>query len=238
MSSRPWYAWFPADYRAKTSHLTFEQDSAYRRMIDAYYERRTPLPADPAALYRLCGAQSTGERQAIESVAKEFFTNGDGLLRHARCDEQIAKEGKLIEEWREAGKRGAQKRWGNDRVGHRVAHQNPNGVAIASYTHTYPQPQTQPQTHSAAVDLDSHSPKRKTTARAAPFVLPEWIPENQWNAWVEARTKRKNPPTNWAKKLAVNRLADLRDQGHSPALVLAESAFNGWAGLFEPKGKK
>lgn len=142
MSSRPWYAWFPADYRAKTSHLTFEQDSAYRRMIDAYYERRAPLPAEPAALYRLCGAQSDGERAAINVVSKEFFTNGDGLLRHARCDEQITKEGKLIDEWRKAGKRGADKRWGKDRVGHRVAHQNPNGVAIASYPHTQPQPTT------------------------------------------------------------------------------------------------
>mgnify|MGYP001588161963 CR=1 FL=1 len=134
MSSRPWYAWFPSDYRSKTAHLTFEQDSAYRRMLDSYYERRAPLPADLSALFRLCGAQSEGERDAIIFVSKEFFVNGDGLLKHARCDEQIAKEGRLIEEWREAGKRGASKRWGNDRVGHRVGHQNPNGVAIASYT--------------------------------------------------------------------------------------------------------
>jgi hypothetical protein len=72
----------------------------------------------------------------------------------------------------------------------------------------------------------------------APFVLPEWVPQNQWNAWIEARTKRRNAPTEWAKKLAVRRLEDLKERGHSPALVLAESAFNGWAGLFEPKGNK
>lgn len=228
MSSRPWYAWFPADYRAKTSHLTFEQDSAYRRMIDAYYERRAPLPAEPSALYRLCGAQSDSERDSIDLVAREFFSNGDGLLRHERCDEQIRKEGRLIEEWREAGKRGAEKRWGNDRVGHRVGHQNPNGVAIASYTHTQPQPYTQPEPE----------PKKKKQRQIAPFTLPDWIPEPQWNAWLEARAKSKKPATEWAKKLAVRRLEDLRDQGHSPALVLAESAFNNWAGLFEPKGKK
>ena len=235
MSSRPWYAWFPADYRAKTSHLTFEQDSAYRRMIDAYYERRAPLPADRAALYRLCGAQSDGERAAIDAVSNEFFTNGDGLLRHVRCDEQIAKEGKLIEEWREAGKRGAQKRWGSDRVAHRVAHQNPNGVAIASYPYTQPQPHTQP--HSAADHLDSPTQKKKTT-RSAPFILPDWIPSEHWDAWIEARAKCRKPATDYAKRLAVKRLANFLERGHPPAQILMESAMNGWANLYEPKEGK
>ena len=81
--------------------------------------------------------------------------------------------------------------------------------------------------------------KEKTTPAAkAAFVLPNWIPEPQWNAWLEARTKSKKPATEWAKKLAVRRLEELRDQGHAPALILAESAFNNWAGLFEPKVKK
>jgi len=90
-------------------------------------------------------------------------------------------------------------------------------------------------------DADANTKKKnKATPRAAraAFELPEWVPQNQWDAWVEARTKRRNPPTDWAKRLAVNRLADLRDRGHSPALVLAESALNGWAGVFEPKGNK
>lgn len=81
-------------------------------------------------------------------------------------------------------------------------------------------------------------PKPKRAARDAPFVLPDWIPRDQWDAWVDARTKRRNPPTNWAKRLAVSRLEELRAKGYAPAVVLAESAFNGWAGLFEPRGNK
>jgi uncharacterized protein YdaU (DUF1376 family) len=106
VSSRPWYAWFPADYRAKTSHLTFEQDGAYRRLLDAYYERRGPLPANRAALYRLTSAQDDRERKAIDAVAEEFFENGDGMLRHTRCDEQIAKEQSLHRAAVEAGRKG------------------------------------------------------------------------------------------------------------------------------------
>ena len=106
MSSKPWFAWFPTDYRAKTAHLTFEQDGAYRRLLDAYYERRAPLPADRAALHRLASAQDDRERAAVDAVAAEFFTNSDGKLNHARCDEQIAKEAALHKAWSEAGRKG------------------------------------------------------------------------------------------------------------------------------------
>jgi len=80
--------------------------------------------------------------------------------------------------------------------------------------------------------------KNKTTARAAPFVLPDWVPKPQWEAWLEARSKARKPATEWAKKLAIRRLEEHRDNGHSPALVLAESAFNNWSGLYEPRSKK
>lgn len=94
----------------------------------------------------------------------------------------------------------------------------------------------------ADVDVDVDVIKTKTKgnggmpAGEAAFVLPDWIPKDQWNAWIDARRKRRNPPTLWAMKLAVTKLEHLRKQGHSPALVLANSAFNGWAGLFPPKG--
>ena len=106
MSIRPWFAWFPADYRAKTAHLDYMQDSAYRRMIDAYYERRGPLPADPQALYRICSARTQDECEAIDYVSKQFFQNGDGVLRHGRCDEQIEKENELHKAWVRAGRKG------------------------------------------------------------------------------------------------------------------------------------
>ena len=120
MSSKPWYAWFPSDYRAKTAHLNFVQDSAYRRLLDAYYDRRLPLPIESAALYRLASAQSKAERNAVDFVVKEFFTNGDGQLRHSRCDEQLAKEQALHEAWVEAGRRG-----GLSQAQARLNHPNP-----------------------------------------------------------------------------------------------------------------
>lgn len=80
------------------------------------------------------------------------------------------------------------------------------------------------------------SSKHKDNYKAqAPFLLPEWIPQTQWQAWIESRTKARKTPTAFAKRLAVSKLDQLREQGHHPAAVLAQSAFNGWSGLFPIK---
>lgn len=76
--------------------------------------------------------------------------------------------------------------------------------------------------------------KRKSLAQA-PFVLPDDIPELQWQAWIDSRTKARKTPTEFAKRLAVSKLRELAEQGHHPAAVLAQSAFNGWSGLFPLK---
>lgn len=77
------------------------------------------------------------------------------------------------------------------------------------------------------------TPNTKKNGHA--FELPDWIPTEHWNAWIEARTKARKPITDYAKRLAVRKLDNFRDRGHPPAQVLMRSAMNGWADLFEPK---
>lgn len=91
MSAKPWYPRYPRDYRAKTMHLNLTERGAYDALLDHYYEIQYPLPADADALYRIAGAFNAAERAAVDRVAREFFTNGDGKLTHTRCDEEIAK---------------------------------------------------------------------------------------------------------------------------------------------------
>lgn len=69
------------------------------------------------------------------------------------------------------------------------------------------------------------------------FELPDWVPSDQWQAYCEMRVKIKRPMTDWAKGLAVAKLARLKEQGHHPAAVLAQSAFAGWQGLFAIRGE-
>lgn len=68
--------------------------------------------------------------------------------------------------------------------------------------------------------------------------LPDWLPEEQWLAFLEHRHALKSAMTPHAQKLAITELRKLRDQGHHPAQVLEQSIINGWKGLFEIKGNR
>lgn len=211
MSSKPWYPRYPRDFRAKTLHLSMLERGAYDALIDHYYEIGAPLPADSQSLYRIAGAYAKAEQDAVDRVSKEFFTNGNGLLKHARCEEELARMRHKSEQASEL----ANRRWGNAKAVPRQSQGN------ASHSHSHSQ------------KLEIHS-KTKNKAQA-PFVLPDWIPEKQWSAWIDARLKQRKGPTEYAKQLAIAKLAELQEQGHNPAQVLAQSAFNGWAGLFPVK---
>ena len=76
------------DYDGHTAHLSWDEDMAYTRLLRAYYRREAPISVEEA--YRLARATSKGQRAAVDSVLKEFFTNGAGHWRNKRADEEIA----------------------------------------------------------------------------------------------------------------------------------------------------
>lgn len=79
------------DYAGKTRHLTWDEDMAYRRMLDAYYSHETPLPLDRRGVYRLVGASEERQRAAVDAVLGEFFEERHDGWHNNRADEEIAK---------------------------------------------------------------------------------------------------------------------------------------------------
>lgn len=84
-----YYSHHIGDYRARTAHLTMLEDGAYRRLLDIYYMREQPLPADMAAVQRLAAARTKEERAAVESVLNEFFVLQDDGWHQGRADEEL-----------------------------------------------------------------------------------------------------------------------------------------------------
>jgi uncharacterized protein YdaU (DUF1376 family) len=78
------------DYLRDTAHLSMIEDGAYRRLLDAYYIREAPLPLVLRDVYRLVRASSKQDREAVETVLREFFTESPDGWRHSRCDREIA----------------------------------------------------------------------------------------------------------------------------------------------------
>lgn len=72
-------------------------------------------------------------------------------------------------------------------------------------------------------------------AKAISFSLPDWIPQESWEAWVEMRKSIKKPLTDKAKAMAVTRLAKLQADGNDPAEVLDQSTLNNWQDLYAIK---
>jgi len=82
-----------------TAHLSMLEDCAYRRLMDVYYAREKPLPADEKAVCRLVRAYSKKERQAVFTVLREFFELcEDDCWHQRRCDAVLSRANEDAEE--------------------------------------------------------------------------------------------------------------------------------------------
>ena len=223
MSSKPWFAWYPADYKAKTSHLSYVEDNAYRRLIDAYYEHGGPLTSDRPSLFRICGAMLPEEQAAIEAVVNQFFFLNDNELHNKRCDDEIAKQAIIHARLSEAGKLG----------GMLGGKGRPKPTPKQSHIHNHISQYTSTSTETP--------PKRERGTRGKPksnseiVALPDWLPLDHWRTFLEMRQKTRKPASARAQRMLISKLSDLKDQGYSPAQLLAESELKCWSSIYEPK---
>ena len=99
------------DYAAATAHLSWDEDCAYRRLMDQYYKREAPIPPELRDACRLARATTPAQRRAVETVLREFFTLADDGWHQKRCDAELAQANaqaetnRRIAEEREARKR-------------------------------------------------------------------------------------------------------------------------------------
>ena len=95
------------DYLAATSHLSNDEDLAFRRILDMYYHTELPIPLDTKWVAKRLRISV----EAIESVLQDLFVKHEDGYHHKRCEEEIAKyQGFTV-----SGKKGAEVRWGKDR---------------------------------------------------------------------------------------------------------------------------
>jgi hypothetical protein len=66
-------------------------------------------------------------------------------------------------------------------------------------------------------------------------LLPDWIPLETWDAFLDMRKKIKKPTTNHAINLLIAKLDKFRKQGQDVQQVLEKSITSGWQDVFEIK---
>ncbi len=88
-------------------------------------------------------------------------------------------------------------------------------------------------------DTDSETKQKQTKKKAAqaPLVVPDWMPKEPWEGWLEMRTKKKTPNTNRALGEAINKLLALRGS-HNLTEVLDNMTLKGWTGVYPPSSTR
>jgi hypothetical protein len=81
---------------------------------------------------------------------------------------------------------------------------------------------------------DKNREDKRTKEIRGVAALPDWLPREPWDAWLEVRKKNRAPNTARALNLALRELERLRGQGHDPAEILETATMRGWRGLFPP----
>lgn len=175
------------DYAAHTGHLEPMEDLAYRRLLDQYYLREGPLPADIEATAKLVRMRSM--KADVESVLKEFFTLTDDGWRHSRCDAEVEK------------------------MQDKQAKARASGLASANARSKAQQAAVERALMSAQADVERSSASRSTDVqlptptptptpieepkaareRAAPLPCPDGVAAEVWTDWLALRKAKRAP---------------------------------------------
>jgi hypothetical protein len=78
--------------------------------------------------------------------------------------------------------------------------------------------------------------ERNNKAADAPFVLPDWIPEETWKSYMAVRKKKRAADTTYALNLVIAELLKIKEKhNHDPVAVLNKSIISGWSDVYPIK---
>jgi uncharacterized protein YdaU (DUF1376 family) len=160
-----YYQFSIGDYRAATAHLTNEEDLAYRRLLDMYYDTEQKIPLDTQWVSRRIRVDA----HVVRDVLNDMFVQHEDGWFHARCADVIEQYHAMAEKNRANGRLGGRKK-------------NPVGSES--------QPIAKATINQEPITINQE-PKKKATVVATP----EGVSESVWQDFVKHRKAKKAPIT-------------------------------------------
>lgn len=168
------YKFHIGDYKSATAHLSNEEDLAYRRLLDMYYDTEQPIPLDTDWVSRRLRVGS----ECVLSVLRDFFVQQDDGWHHRRCESELENYKRLADIARNNGTRGGRKPSGFPAGSESVA----SGTPVATQSQANHKPLT--TNHKP----ENHEPK---VTRKQAIACPPEVDPQVWADWVQLRkTKR------------------------------------------------
>lgn len=215
-----YYPFHIGDYASATRHLTWDEDMAYRRLIDAYYTREAPIPTDTRQAYRLVMATTEGQRIAVDTILNEFFTYTDSGWINSRCDAEI--EAFRIKSAKAS--QSANARWRNANAKPTENERNANAsLEVCERINNKCEgnaPKTNTKTNISTTDVVD-----KTHAKRAAPTKPIEVTQSVWDDFLAIRKAKKSPLTLTALQ-GIQREADKARMTLDAALAM--SCSRGW----------
>ena len=156
-----YYQFNIGDYKAATSHLSNEEDLAYRRLLDMYYDSENKIPLDTEWVSRRIRVAAS----VIRDVLNDMFVKQEDGYFHSRCDDVIKQYQAMAEKNRANGKGGGRPK------------NNPVGI------------QSQPIDNPKATLTINHKPI--TNKRAIEVATPEGVSIEVWEEFLKNRKAKK-----------------------------------------------
>jgi uncharacterized protein YdaU (DUF1376 family) len=186
------------DYKSATSHLSNEEDLAYRRLLDMYYDTEKPIPLETQWVARRIRIDS----DVVSIVLKDMFLHTQEGWRHARCDQVIADYHDMAEKNRVNGRKGGRKK-------------NPVGSQVVSDS----QPIAKATINQEPL-TKNHKPK--TATEVAP---PDGVSSEVWQEFTKHRKAKKAAVTPLVIKGIAEQA---EKAGWSLENALRETVVRGW----------
>jgi uncharacterized protein YdaU (DUF1376 family) len=166
-----YYQFNIGDYRAATAHLSNEEDLAYRRLLDMYYDTENQIPLDTqwvAKRLRL-------DTKVVKVVLQDMFKLTETGWHHGRCELIIKQYHAMAEKNRANGRLGGRKK---------------NPVATDS------QPIAKATINDKPITINDKPIKERATGVACPHDVSPQV----WQDWLQLRKSKKASVTETVVK--------------------------------------
>jgi uncharacterized protein YdaU (DUF1376 family) len=137
-----YYPFHIGDFRSATAHLSNEEELAYRRLLDWYYDTEKEIPLETQWVARRLRVGC----DALEVVLNDFFLRTETGWKHTRCEQEIEEYRKTAAKNRENGKKGGRPKSLPHKEENPVGSQSvPSGNPVATHSEGNQEPRTKNQ---------------------------------------------------------------------------------------------
>ena len=202
-----YYQFHINDYRGATSHLSNEEDLAYRRLIEMYYDTEAPIPLDLSFVSRRIRIEQT----VILTVLEDFFERTDHGWVNGRAEREIRSYHSFIDKQSSNGKRGGRPK-----------------KTQAFPTDNPPESQEKPKKSLTTNQQPITTNQIKEQTRTGALLCPPEVSTQVWDDFIAVRKANRSPLTETALR-GIEREA--QKAGWTLEQALAECAARGWRGF-------